>query len=58
MGPTAEPVFAMAALTALGGALHAEGCKLDLGAGIEVALDAAAVPERQISRNEQRRGTG
>ena len=42
MGPTAEPVYAMAALTALAGALRAEGCKLDLGAGIEAALDSAA----------------
>ncbi len=41
MDPTAEPIYATAALTALGGALRAEGCKVDLGAGIEAALAAA-----------------
>ena len=41
MGPTAEPIYAVAALAALGGALRAEGCKVDLGAGIEAALEAA-----------------
>jgi pyridoxamine--pyruvate transaminase len=41
MGPTAEPIYATAALTALGGALRAQGCKVDLGAGIEAALEAA-----------------
>ena len=42
MGPTAEPIHALAALTALGGALRALGFKPDLGAGIEAALAAVA----------------
>jgi pyridoxamine--pyruvate transaminase len=38
MGPTAQPIYAIAALTALGGALNAAGQKLQVGKGIEAAL--------------------
>ncbi|SFT53415.1 alanine--glyoxylate aminotransferase family protein [Mesorhizobium sp. YR577] len=38
MGPTAQPIYAIAALTALGGALNAAGRKLQVGKGIEAAL--------------------
>jgi pyridoxamine---pyruvate transaminase len=38
MGPTAQPIFAAVALTALGGALNALGQSLSLGKGIEAAL--------------------
>ena len=38
MGPTAEPIHAVIALTALGGALRAQGRKLDVGAGVEAAM--------------------
>jgi pyridoxamine--pyruvate transaminase len=38
MGPTAQPIYAIAALTALGGAMKAAGLKPDVGAGIEAAL--------------------
>jgi pyridoxamine--pyruvate transaminase len=45
MGPTAQPIYAVAALTALGGALNALGFKTDVASGIGAALatiDAAA----------------
>lgn len=38
MGPTAQPIYAIAALTALGGAMNAAGQKLAVGKGIEAAL--------------------
>lgn len=38
MGPTAQPIYAVAALTALGGALNAMGQKLAVGRGIDAAL--------------------
>lgn len=38
MGPGAEPMYAVLALTALGGALRAQGCRVDLGAGLDAAL--------------------
>ncbi len=38
MGPTAEPIHAVLALTALGGTLRARGCRVDVAAGIEAAL--------------------
>ncbi|PSH57232.1 pyridoxamine--pyruvate transaminase [Phyllobacterium endophyticum] len=38
MGPTAQPIYAIAALTALGGAMNALGQKLAIGKGIEAAL--------------------
>lgn len=38
MGPTAQPIYAVAALTALGGALNAMGQKLAVGKGIDAAL--------------------
>ncbi|MBL8708298.1 MAG: alanine--glyoxylate aminotransferase family protein [Rhodospirillaceae bacterium] len=37
MGPVAEPIYAIVALTAFGGALRKLGRKVDLGAGIEAA---------------------
>jgi pyridoxamine--pyruvate transaminase len=40
MGPTAQPIYAVAALTALGGALNAAGFKADVAAGVEAALAA------------------
>jgi pyridoxamine---pyruvate transaminase len=38
MGPVAEPIYATVAVTALGGALRKLGCKVDVAAGIEAAL--------------------
>jgi pyridoxamine--pyruvate transaminase len=38
MGPTAQPIYAIAALTALGGAMNALGQKLAIGKGVEAAL--------------------
>lgn len=38
MGPTAQPIYAIAALTALGGAMNAAGQKLAIGEGIDAAL--------------------
>ncbi|RCW77897.1 pyridoxamine--pyruvate transaminase [Phyllobacterium bourgognense] len=38
MGPTAQPIYAIVALTALGGAMNALGQKLAIGKGIEAAL--------------------
>jgi pyridoxamine--pyruvate transaminase len=38
MGPTAQPIYAVVALTALGGALTALGHKVDTGAGVAAAL--------------------
>lgn len=38
MGPTAQPIYAVVALTALGGALGALGHKVDVGAGVAAAL--------------------
>ncbi|WP_102960806.1 pyridoxamine--pyruvate transaminase [Mangrovicella endophytica] len=45
MGPTAQPIYAIAAIAALGGALRALGHAADTGAGLEAAMaviDAAA----------------
>ncbi len=42
MGPTAQPIYAIAALTALGGALNALGHKVDIGKGIAAANDVIA----------------
>lgn len=38
MGPTAQPIYALAALAAYGGALRALGHPCDVGAGLEAAL--------------------
>lgn len=38
MGPTAQPIYAVAALAALGGALNALGHKTPVGAGIDAAM--------------------
>ncbi|MBB3772593.1 pyridoxamine--pyruvate transaminase [Angulomicrobium tetraedrale] len=38
MGPTAQPLYAVVALTALSGALGALGHKVDVGAGVAAAL--------------------
>ena len=38
MGPTAQPIYAVAALAALGGALNALGFKADTAAGVRAAL--------------------
>jgi pyridoxamine--pyruvate transaminase len=38
MGPTAEPIYAVVAVTALGGALRKLGFGADVGAGVEAAL--------------------
>jgi pyridoxamine---pyruvate transaminase len=40
MGPVAEPIYAVVAVTALGGALRRLGHKLDLGRGVEAAMAA------------------
>ena len=37
MGPSARPVYATVAVTALGGALGRLGVAVDLGAGVEAA---------------------
>lgn len=42
MGPVAEPIYAVVALTAFGGALRKLGRKVDLGAGIEAATAVIA----------------
>jgi pyridoxamine--pyruvate transaminase len=39
MGPTARPMYAVVALTALGGALRALGHAIDVAAGLAAALD-------------------
>jgi len=38
MGPTAQPIYSIVALTALGGAMNAAGGKLAIGKGIEAAM--------------------
>jgi pyridoxamine--pyruvate transaminase len=38
MGPTARPMYAVVAVTALGGALRALGQRLDVAAGVAAAL--------------------
>ncbi len=38
MGPTAQPIYAVAALTALGGALRALGFDAEVAAGVDAAL--------------------
>lgn len=38
MGPTAQPIYAVAALSALGGALNAKGFKADTGAAVAAAM--------------------
>lgn len=40
MGPTAQPIYAVAALAALGGALNALGFKADTAAGVAAAMAA------------------
>jgi pyridoxamine--pyruvate transaminase len=40
MGPTAQPIYAIAALAALGGALQAMGFNADTAAGVSAALSA------------------
>ncbi|MBP0440024.1 pyridoxamine--pyruvate transaminase [Tianweitania sediminis] len=38
MGPTAQPIYALAALAALGGALNAMGSRADVGAAVTAAM--------------------
>ncbi len=38
MGPVAQPIYALVAITALGGALRQLGFKADVGAGVEAAM--------------------
>jgi pyridoxamine---pyruvate transaminase len=38
MGPTAQPIFAVVGITALGGALNAVGGRADIGAGVAAAM--------------------
>ncbi len=40
MGPTAEPIYAAVAVTALGGALRSLGFTADVGAGVEAVLQS------------------
>lgn len=40
MGPTAQPMNAVLAVSALGGALNALGCKADVGAGVAATMAA------------------
>jgi pyridoxamine--pyruvate transaminase len=39
MGPTAHPVYALVAVAALGGALASLGARIDVGAGVDAALE-------------------
>src|SRR6202023_2283597 len=48
MGPTARPMYAVVALTALGGALRALGHPLDVSAGVAAAL---TVIDENIARD-------
>jgi pyridoxamine--pyruvate transaminase len=38
MGPVAEPIYAVVAITALGGALRKLGRKVDVAAGVDAAM--------------------
>lgn len=40
MGPTAQPLYAVVAISALGGALGALGHKVDIGRGVAAAMEA------------------
>jgi pyridoxamine--pyruvate transaminase len=42
MGPTAEPIYAVVAVSALGGALRSLGHNADVAAGIEAAMGTIA----------------
>jgi pyridoxamine--pyruvate transaminase len=42
MGPTARPMYAVVAITALGGAARKMGVTVDVGAGVEAALAVIA----------------
>jgi len=42
MGPTAEPVYSVVAVSALGGALRSLGHNADVNAGVEAAMDVIA----------------
>jgi len=46
MGPVAEPIYAVVALTALGGALRRLGRKVHLAAGIEAAMSVIEADRR------------
>jgi pyridoxamine--pyruvate transaminase len=47
MGPTAQPIYAVVAVAALGGALDTLGEPVDVGAGVAAALDAInTAPQR------------
>src|ERR1700683_104690 len=39
MGPTAQPIYAIVAVAALGGALKSLGARIDAGAGVDAALE-------------------
>ena len=39
MGPTAQPIYALVAVTALGGALRSLGARIDVGAGVDACLE-------------------
>ncbi|HTO83380.1 MAG TPA: alanine--glyoxylate aminotransferase family protein [Methylomirabilota bacterium] len=45
MGPVAEPIYAVVAVTALGGALRKLGFKCDVGAGVEAAMSVIAAAQ-------------
>src|SRR5262249_61269964 len=45
MGPGAEPIYAVVAVTALGGALRKLGFKCDVGAGVEAAMGVIAAAQ-------------
>jgi pyridoxamine--pyruvate transaminase len=46
MGPVAEPIYAIVALGALGGALRDLGRKVDVGAGIDAAMAVIHAPSQ------------
>ena len=45
MGPVARPIYAVVAVTALGGAIAALGGRADVGAGVEAVLAAIDAAE-------------
>ncbi len=55
MGPTAQPIYALVAVAALGGAMAALGAKVDVGAGMAAALAASTRAERD-TRSIRNRG--
>jgi pyridoxamine--pyruvate transaminase len=47
MGPTAQPIYAVVAVAALGGALRSLGARIDVGAGVDAALHVIDAADRR-----------